>query len=378
MIDANVGLPRSGKSYSAVEFTLIPALDEGRQIVTNMPLNMDAIQERWPDAKIKFIDLDEFAHTIQPDGKGGHRIVRPRANMPELKMLKDEVPPGAQCIFDELWRIWPSGMKTDRVPDDHKSFLAEHGHMVGEDGRATDILLITQDLGQIASFVKMLVDKTAITTKLDGLGSGKRAKVNFYQGSVTGQRGPAAQHIRTTTIKYKPEVYKLYKSHTMSVTGKAGVEKRSDSRMSLWKSPIFMFVLFGLIMSPFLIMGTVRGLKPDTWQEPAPTPQPVFQPQQLGEPQTMHVQQTQPPEPTPTPGPEYSGKWKLAGTVQKVESGEGFALVQAPGGYVRLYLDACKPITNSPDLQCKHEGKLVHVATGYGYLSGKTTHANAQ
>lgn len=36
-----VGRPGSGKSYEAVAFHVIPAIKEGRRVVTNLPLMMD-------------------------------------------------------------------------------------------------------------------------------------------------------------------------------------------------------------------------------------------------------------------------------------------------------------------------------------------------
>ncbi|MFN1568607.1 zonular occludens toxin domain-containing protein, partial [Vibrio harveyi] len=35
------GKPRSGKSYEAVRYHILPAIQEGRKVVTNIPLNID-------------------------------------------------------------------------------------------------------------------------------------------------------------------------------------------------------------------------------------------------------------------------------------------------------------------------------------------------
>jgi len=42
MIDLLEGIPGSGKSYEAVVYHVLPALKNGRKVVTNLPLNVDA------------------------------------------------------------------------------------------------------------------------------------------------------------------------------------------------------------------------------------------------------------------------------------------------------------------------------------------------
>lgn len=353
-IDANTGLPGSGKTLSAVAYRLIPAMEAGRVIVTNIPLKLDVISKRYPKAKIHSIDLGQY---------------KPQLNDDERRSLRDDIPPGALVALDELWQLWPAGLKTHTIPEDHKAFLAEHRHRVGEDGRSTDILLITQDLGQVAAFVRQLVDKTAITTKLDALGMKSRARVDMYQGAVTGHLGPKTRHIRSFTIRYNKKHFDLYQSHTQSQTGEAGDETRDDKRMTIWRSPLFIaLALCFVFVVPWAVGTTKTAISPDAWEgEPTPAPAtPVtfnYQPS----PEAMG-----PPEPTPEPGPRQSTTWRLAGTIERPDTGEGFAMLQSAGGYLRLSLDACSTIPNSPDMQCMHDGKLVHVATGYGYLSGTT------
>ncbi|MBV1843592.1 zonular occludens toxin domain-containing protein, partial [Photobacterium ganghwense] len=41
MINLIVGRPGGGKSYEAVVFHIIPAIQNGRKVVTNLPLNID-------------------------------------------------------------------------------------------------------------------------------------------------------------------------------------------------------------------------------------------------------------------------------------------------------------------------------------------------
>ena len=45
MINLLMGPPGAGKSYEAVVFHILPALLEGRKVITNLPLQVDAFRE---------------------------------------------------------------------------------------------------------------------------------------------------------------------------------------------------------------------------------------------------------------------------------------------------------------------------------------------
>jgi len=65
------GNPKHGKTYGVVENVVIPALQEGRRIETNIPLQLDAIRETYTDADIRFFTTEEskqpgFFSTVAP------------------------------------------------------------------------------------------------------------------------------------------------------------------------------------------------------------------------------------------------------------------------------------------------------------------------
>jgi len=43
MINLLLGQPGGGKSYEAVAFHILPALAQGRKVITNMPLDLEHI-----------------------------------------------------------------------------------------------------------------------------------------------------------------------------------------------------------------------------------------------------------------------------------------------------------------------------------------------
>tara|TARA_A100001391_G_scaffold68654_1_gene43892 strand:+ start:5035 stop:6156 length:1122 start_codon:yes stop_codon:yes gene_type:complete len=234
-IIAYTGLPGSGKSYGVVVEVLMPAIKSGRRVYTNIPLKRDAWMERYGACPEHF-DIQDL-------------IDNP-------SWFQDVLEPGSICVIDELWRLWPSGLKANQVSDAHKSILAEHRHMVGDDGFATEIVFVTQDLGWIAMFARSLVEFTYRSVKLSVVGQEKRFRIDVYQGPVAGPSPPAKSRVRQLFRSYKPENFDFYYSHTMSSTGEAGVEEKPDKRYNMLKSSgIIGRLIFALILSVIAVWG---------------------------------------------------------------------------------------------------------------------------
>lgn len=240
-ITAYTGLPGSGKSYSVVENVILPSLRKSIRIFTNIPLS-PLVEEEFP-GQVTTFENDDIK------------------NNPEW--FQSVFSPGATLVIDECWRLWPSGLRANNMIDGHKSFLAEHRHMVGPDGNSTNIILVTQDLGQLANYPRSLVETTYRTVKLVAIGMDNRFRVDVYQGAVTGNQPPEKQRLRQIQAQaYKTEIYKYYKSHTMSDTDQHGQETRIDDRTNILKSPFFIYGLPGLaIVVLIVIYYGVRDVK---------------------------------------------------------------------------------------------------------------------
>lgn len=228
------GLPGSGKSYSVVEHVILPALKNGRRIFSNIPLNMDLINQEFGGLVTLFEtkDLEE-----NPD------------------WFQDVFEAGATLVLDEAWRVWPAGMKANNINEAHKSFLAEHRHMVGEDGNSTEIVLVTQDLAQIASYPRSLVESTYRTVKLVAVGANNRFRVDIYQGPATGPNPPEKNRVRQIHgQKYQDKIYRYYKSQTLSETDGHGDESRTDTRTNILNTPYFKFGIPAALVSAVLVV----------------------------------------------------------------------------------------------------------------------------
>lgn len=232
-INAYTGLPGSGKSYGVIENVIVPALKKGRAVWTNIPVNEQAMAA-FAGCLPQAFSVDDL-----------------RANP---RWFQEVLPAGAVLVLDEAWRLWPAGLKTNHILETHKSFLAEHRHLVGNDGFSTEIYLVTQDLAQIAAFARQLVDSTYRAHKLSAVGMSKKFRLDIYDGPVTGAKPPKDKRIREIYGTYKAEIYALYKSHTMSETGAAGDETATDKRKNVFSGMGFKSVIFGLFAGSLIVV----------------------------------------------------------------------------------------------------------------------------
>ncbi|MEY8199726.1 MAG: zonular occludens toxin domain-containing protein [Colwellia sp.] len=225
-ISAYTGLPGHGKSYGVVDNVIAPALKQKRIVFTNIPIKELTCQNRYSQTVIQF-EIQEIIDN------------------PEW--WSEVFIAGAVIVIDELWRLWPAGVNTKNIRDSDKSFLAEHRHLVGNGGNSTEIIFVTQDLSQIATFARNLVETTYRVTKLSKLGASKRFRIDIYFGPVTGVTPPKSKKDSEIYGKFKQSTYDLYQSHTKSEIGAAGDESRIDNRFNIFKGK-FIYIILSVLL----------------------------------------------------------------------------------------------------------------------------------
>jgi zona occludens toxin (predicted ATPase) len=230
-IVAYTGLPGSGKSYSVVEHQILPALRAGRRVVCNIPMQKEAIDKLALPGELVEFSIETL--------------------IGEPSRLFDLVTPGSVFVLDEAWKIWPQGMTVNNTPPEYGKLLAEHRHMVDAHNNSTQIVLVVQDLANLAAFARRLVENTFISHKLGFLGLNRSYRVDIYYGGVTGCTPNVNKRLRFIAGTYKKEVYALYKSQTMSeAAGGHGDETKVDGRANMLKRPLF---IAGAIFAPLAI-----------------------------------------------------------------------------------------------------------------------------
>lgn len=240
-IDAYVGKPGHGKSYGVVEHVVIPSMKQARHVVTNIPLNHEELVRDFGGSVAQLPD-DWF----------------------EVQDLSSLVPNGSVLILDEVWRRWPKGQKATQANLTDKALLAEHRHRVDESGNSMRVVLVTQDLSQIAAWACTLIETTYRVKKL----SKKVFRVDVYDGYVTGDSPPRTKLVRQTGGKFNSKVFCYYSSATQSQSGGVGDETTADGRSSLLRSwglwILILIVVFGGLFAFYGLKSFFNGPpKPD-------------------------------------------------------------------------------------------------------------------
>lgn len=334
-ISAYVGLPRHGKSYGVVENVIIPACEAGRHIVTNIPLETAELTKRYPKTSIQQIASDIKATDIPAS-----------------------CPHGSLIILDECWRWWPSGLSANKVPAHENEFFTQHGHKVGANGKSNEIVLVTQDLSQIAIFIRALVEQTFRVTKLTAIGSKDRYRVDVYEGAVTGQKPPESRRIRQMYGKYKAEVYALYQSHTQSQTGSAGDETKSDDRGNMlkgWRVKLSIAAIPLAIVFAVVAMLNLKSFADNAGKKDGET----SQGQNPAELSQASPGQTLPSEP---PQPMESSRWRLTGRI--IINEVVYFLVDSNNGSRKVPLANCNRDDDLLNWKCSVDGEIVAAWTG--------------
>ncbi|EGV2897733.1 zonular occludens toxin [Salmonella enterica] len=236
-ITAYVGLPGAGKSYEMVRSVIIPAMMQGRRIVTNV-YGVDNEKIRQYCIEHKKACIDDFGELIF--------VTNEQVIKSDFYPVPDVVAPvchaGDLIILDECHRFFDDNKMNAQA----KVFAAEHRHYVNEKGHTCDLVLVNQSLGSLSRFLKDRIETTYKMTKLSALGLSGRYRVDIYQGYLCRKKFL----VNSYQEKYQPDIYALYQSYD----GTNASEKKVDSRNVIFKkSTIIMFVCF-IILAISLIV----------------------------------------------------------------------------------------------------------------------------
>ena len=233
-ISAYVGIPRSGKSYEVVLSVILENYIKGRRIVTNIEgISDDKVRDYCLTKKgAKEEDLGSLVKVTDEDCQRDDFFPYKGSYGSTICKAGDLI-----CI-DEVWRIFP----TNEIKENHRSFIAEHGHFTDEiTGVCCDLVVINQSVSGIPRFIKDRIETTFVISRLVALGFKNRYRVNVYVGVKCNKQGLVAQYQN----KFNDEIFKLYKSFD-GVNGKQTV---IDDRQNFFKSGTFRLMMIFIILA---------------------------------------------------------------------------------------------------------------------------------
>lgn len=349
-ITAVVGRPGHGKSYSATDLAILPALQEGRAVYTNIPLRDEAIARDFPGAQVHYVKLDQE-----------------ELNDPSFW----EFSPGALVILDELWRVWPSGLKANRIPVHQLAFIKEHRHRTDDLGRWQDIVLVTQNLADIAAAIREMVETTVMCSQLQDMGATGWFIREYYTGPIKGcDGGPSEKMVNNERIKYEDKVYQYYVSNTQGTNKTAGPQGAKVVKQTIWggwKAKAAGAIIFSVLVAvPLLTWKTSKNLdklKDNSKAEipkPEPAPVPTATPQPLA-PTPIPAPIIPAPLPPKPPEPQPSKAWRVSGFTHIPGTSD---LVHITDGKLTRRVLFAKFCVKAPDIECTINGELVARWTG--------------
>jgi zona occludens toxin len=221
-INAYTGLMGSGKSYECVSSVIVPAIKNGRRVVTNVDgIDSDAIraycQDKWS------IEPDKLGSVVHCKNEDVHKV----DFLPFGGNVDTFCKAGDIICIDEAWRFWGTDCK---LLAEHKIFFREHRHFVDEKTKVScDLVLMVQDIGDLNRTLKVVIELSFRTTKIKTLGWDKTYRVEMWEG----YKLTIKSRVSVENKRYDTEIFPLYSSYQ----GGSGKEMRVDDRQNVLKSP---------------------------------------------------------------------------------------------------------------------------------------------
>lgn len=284
MIIFHEGLPRSGKSYEACVYHLLPAVKEGRPVLTNIEgINCEKV------ASITGVPVRIVEQLItciyHPEIEDVHARVEAQKQSFLECVQKDSL-----VIIDEIQNLFPSGR--EKLSSDWTRFITEHGH----DG--LDILIMGQDRRDCHNLWRRRIQRVITFTKQTAVGRDN----NYTWVAYEATKPEVYKKINSGSRAYEKQYFGIYKSHTDGTKNKAAY---SDDRINIFKTagfkwgvPIFIGVLY------FAIDFLGSFFNPEVAQESQPV-QVEAKPVHVVQHQSPAVENRPSPSPKPEEKPEY-------------------------------------------------------------------------
>lgn len=225
MINLLLGAPGGGKSYEAVAYHVIPALAQGRKVITNLPLVLDQFppeQRALLELRSKALGKPEQASrlaSVLGGGDADEEVFRRPFSTGECYgdgWRHPDTGSGPLYVIDECHMCLPRESTQRKV----REWYSMHRHELA------DVLLITQSHGKVSKDIIDLVQVCYRVRKATAFGSNS----GYIRKVLDGVRGDV---VNTGVRKYNPKYFKFYRSHTK--TSQAGEELAANDIVPLWR-----------------------------------------------------------------------------------------------------------------------------------------------
>lgn len=251
MINWLIGPSGGGKSYEAVRYHVLPALEKGRHVITNLPLIVEEFEKLDPEFG-KYLHLRKAPQPI----RGVFHIVNETPEFDLFSDGKNEEPPRGKRVFAGVWDFYfTDDYRTAKgqgplfiIDECHFSFPHKETDRAVEDWFSVhrhyncDVLLVTQSYGKVSQAIRDNSQIVYRCRKNVAFGSQKT-----YTRKV--QDGLRGEVVNTAIRSYDPKYFPLYKSHTQ---GESVEEFGAEDIVPFWKR--WPFIGMGICAVIFLFL----------------------------------------------------------------------------------------------------------------------------
>lgn len=236
-INIIVGRPGSGKSYESIVYHVLPALKEGRKVVTNLPLNLEHFEQVFGSEVLDLINVKSDTFSKE------HGVIKPFSKATDFTddEWKNEEQQGPLFVIDECHFVYPSSnSKKGTSINECLEYFSMHRHY------GHDILLMTQSLGKLHKDLRAMIQIQYAVSKHTAAGSDKSYSQKVYDGAL-----PRANKVNDNLRIYKKQFFPFYQSHTMS--DKSVNEAHAKDVKPFYKHWVFYLLVIFIISFIYMV-----------------------------------------------------------------------------------------------------------------------------
>lgn len=316
-ITVYTGLMGSGKSFECVSSAIIPAIKNGRRVVTNVDgIDNDAIRAYCNE---KFnIDIDKLGCVVHCKNDDVHSATF----LPHGENVDTFCKPGDLICIDEAWRFWGTDCK--KMHTEHKIFFREHRHYVDPTTKVScDLVLMVQDISDLSRLLKVVVELSFRTTKIKSFKSNSNTyRVEMWEG----YKQNYSSRIRVENKWYNKAIFPLYSSYS----GGSGKELTVDGRQNILNSPkVWLLAIAFPVLGYFCVSYVIGFFSGDKFKAKTETKQADVKASASGSPASAAKAAVKKPD-----IPAVSEAWRITGSFQAGD--KNYVVLTNAAGRTRL------------------------------------------
>lgn len=220
-----LGPPGVGKTLSLVRYVILPAIERGQRVVTNIPLIELAFSQRLKVSVAGLIVL------VSSDEIRAPNFLFTAAG------VGSTITHGGDCIvIDEAHEFYGSDKKIKSDDEIFRAIRLQRKYVGGPGNWSTNLIFASQSYNDFSRQIREVCDSMYFMQKLTVIGASDSYRVDIYADARSSPtRGKPLNQLFGT---YDAEYFALYNSYSTGVGGFSastpGVETVTDDRLNVW------------------------------------------------------------------------------------------------------------------------------------------------